>query len=51
MLDDLRNGKPLENDYMSGDVVRLGVQAGVPTPIHRVFHAALKPFTPGRRSA
>lgn len=43
MLDDLRNGKPLEHDYLSGDVVRLGREHGVPTPIHSVFYAALKP--------
>lgn len=43
MLDDLRNGKPLEHEYLSGDVVRLGRQHGVPTPIHDVLYAALKP--------
>ncbi|OWU84259.1 hypothetical protein ATO6_14600 [Oceanicola sp. 22II-s10i] len=43
MLDDLRRGKPLEHEYLSGDVVRLGERFGVPTPIHSVFYAALKP--------
>lgn len=43
MLDDLRNGKPLEHEYLSGDVVRLGRKHGVPTPIHDVLYAALKP--------
>lgn len=43
MLDDLRNGKPLEHEYLSGDVVRMGREHGVPTPIHSVFYAALKP--------
>ena len=47
MLDDLTRGKPLENDYLSGDVVRLGRAAGVPTPIHTVFHAALAPYNGG----
>ena len=47
MLDDLLRGKPLENDWLSGDVVRLGREAGVPTPIHAVFHAALSPFATG----
>lgn len=44
MLDDLRKGKPLEHEYLSGDVVRLGREHGVPTPIHSVLYAALKPI-------
>ena len=44
MLDDLRNGKPIELEYLSGDVVRLGREYGVPTPIHRTLYAALKPI-------
>ncbi|TNF23105.1 MAG: 2-dehydropantoate 2-reductase [Rhodobacteraceae bacterium] len=44
MLDDLRNGKPLEHEYLSGDLVRLGAERGVPTPIHAVLYAALKPI-------
>ncbi|MCR8548023.1 2-dehydropantoate 2-reductase [Salipiger sp. P9] len=44
MLDDLRRGKPIEHEYLSGDVVRLGAQYGVPTPIHSVLYAALKPI-------
>lgn len=44
MLDDLRNGKPLEHEYLSGDLVRIGAQHGVPTPIHSVLYAALKPI-------
>lgn len=47
MLDDLRGGKPIETDYLSGDVVRIGAEHGVPTPIHGVFHAALAPFRDG----
>jgi len=43
MLDDLRREKPLENEYLSGDVARLGRRVGVPTPIHDVLYAALKP--------
>lgn len=43
MLDDFRRGKPLEHEYLSGDVVRLGRRYGVPTPIHDVLYAALKP--------
>lgn len=44
MLDDLRNGKPLEHEYLSGDLVRLGEKHGVPTPIHSVLYAALRPI-------
>jgi len=44
MLDDLNRGKPLEHEYLSGDVVRLGERYGVPTPIHWVLYAALKPM-------
>ncbi|MDU8910241.1 ketopantoate reductase family protein [Aestuariicoccus sp. MJ-SS9] len=47
MLDDLNAGKRLEVDYLSGDVVRLGREHGVPTPIHEVFRAALQPFKNG----
>jgi 2-dehydropantoate 2-reductase len=43
MLDDLRRQKPLEHDYLSGEVVRLGQEHGVDTPIHAVFDAALRP--------
>ncbi len=49
MLDDLNAGKRLEVDYLSGDVVRLGREHGVPTPIHAVFLAALQPFKNGTR--
>lgn len=45
MLDDLRRGKPLEHEYLSGDVVRLGRKYGVETPIHDVLYAALKPIS------
>jgi 2-dehydropantoate 2-reductase len=34
MLEDLEAGRPLELDYLSGAVARLGAEAGVPTPIH-----------------
>lgn len=44
MLDDLRNEKPLEHEYLSGDVVRLGQKYDVETPIHSVLYAALKPI-------
>ncbi len=44
MLDDLLRGKPIEIDALSGDVVRRGRAHGIPTPIHAVFEAALRPF-------
>lgn len=47
MLDDLNRGKPIENAYLSGDVVRLGAQYGVATPIHSVFAQALAPYESG----
>ncbi|MGG7643715.1 2-dehydropantoate 2-reductase [Rhodovulum sp. YNF3179] len=47
MLDDLNRGKPIEIDYLSGEVVRLGRKHGVPTPIHGFFLASLAPFRYG----
>lgn len=44
MPDDLRRQKPLEHEYLSGEVVRLGKLHGVETPIHAVFDAALRPI-------
>jgi len=41
MLEDLEAGRPLELDFLSGAVVRLGAKAGVPTPIHAVAYRAL----------
>jgi len=45
MLDDLRQGKPLEHEYLSGEVVRLGKLHNIPTPIHSTLYAALKPIS------
>ncbi len=39
---DLEAGKRLEIDALSGAVVRLGAEKGVPTPVHRTIFAALK---------
>ncbi len=47
LLEDLEHGRRLEVDWLSGGVVRLGEKAGVPTPVHRVIHAALKPHANG----
>jgi 2-dehydropantoate 2-reductase len=42
MLGDLRRGNRLEVEWLSGAVVRLGREAGIPTPLNRAIHAALK---------
>jgi 2-dehydropantoate 2-reductase len=41
MLEDLDAGRPLELEFLSGAVVRLGAKAGVPAPIHEVAYKAL----------
>ncbi|HZD26503.1 MAG TPA: 2-dehydropantoate 2-reductase [Alphaproteobacteria bacterium] len=44
---DLEAGKPLELDWLSGAIRRLGREAGVATPLHRAAYAALKPWRHG----
>ena len=46
-LIDLERGRRLELEGLSGAVVRLGRQTGVPTPVHATVYAALKPFIDG----
>jgi len=46
-LTDLEAGKPLELDWLSGAVCRLGAEAGIATPYHRTVCAALKPYAGG----
>jgi 2-dehydropantoate 2-reductase len=48
LLGDLEAGKPLEVEWLSGAVVRMGAELGVPTPFHRIAYACLKPFAAGR---
>lgn len=48
MLMDLERGKPLELEWLSGAVCRLGRETGVDTPVHSVVLAALSPFAAGR---
>ncbi len=43
MLEDLERGKRLELPWLSGGVVRLGEEVGVPTPIHRFIATVLRP--------
>ena len=47
MAHDLRMGKPLELDWLSGAVVRLGRSHGLDTPAHRHVVAALRPHRAG----
>jgi len=46
-LIDLERGRRLELDGLSGAIIRLGQQTGVPTPVHSTVYAALKPFMDG----
>ena len=45
---DLARGTRLELDWLNGAVVRFGRELGIPTPVNRVAHAALKLHAAGR---
>src|SRR5207237_502221 len=47
MRNDLERGNRLELDWLSGAVIRLGAERGVPTPANLVVYAALKPHANG----
>jgi 2-dehydropantoate 2-reductase len=47
MLEDLERGRRLELPWLSGAVVRIGREVGVPTPIHGFINAVLKPYVSG----
>jgi 2-dehydropantoate 2-reductase len=47
MAHDLSRGNRIELPWLSGKVVAMGRELGVPTPTHAVLHAILKPFTNG----
>lgn len=47
MLTDVLAGNRLELDALTGSVVRLGREAGVPTPLNFAVYAALKPYLEG----
>ena len=49
MAHDIIAGKPIEVDGLSGAVVRLGAQTGVPAPSHKFIVQALAPFAAGKR--
>jgi 2-dehydropantoate 2-reductase len=44
---DLERGNRIELPWLGGKVVELGRAAGVPTPVHSLMYAALKPYTMG----
>jgi 2-dehydropantoate 2-reductase len=48
MLEDLERGRRLELPWLSGAVVRLGREAGIPTPIHTFIATVLKPHVNGQ---
>ena len=50
MLEDLERGKRLELPWLSGAVVRLAAETGVPTPIHRFIATVLRPYISGMRA-
>ena len=47
---DLEAGRPLELEWLSGAVVRLGAEAGVDTPVHATLRAVLAPFAAGKKA-
>ena len=49
MLEDLERGRRLELPWLSGAVVRLGKDAGVPTPTHQFITAVLTPLANGQK--
>jgi 2-dehydropantoate 2-reductase len=48
MAHDLIRGNRIELPWLSGKVVALGRELGVPTPVHEVLYAVLKPFVDGK---
>ena len=47
MANDLLRGRRLELESLSGYVVRKGRELGVPTPVHALAYACLKPYVNG----
>jgi len=47
MAHDLIRGNRIELPWLSGKVVAMGRELGVPTPSHTVLNAILKPYTEG----
>jgi 2-dehydropantoate 2-reductase len=51
MAHDLERGNPLEVDWLSGGVVKLGSEAGVATPANEAVCAILAVHAAGRAKA
>ena len=49
LLTDLEYGRPLELEWLSGAIHRMGEQAGVPTPLHTAIYRELLPLAAGER--
>ena len=49
MYHDLTRRRPLELESLSGLIVRRGCDLGVPTPVHAMAYACLKPYVNGNR--
>jgi 2-dehydropantoate 2-reductase len=49
MYHDLARGRRLELDSLSGLIIRKGRELGVPTPLHSMAYACLKPHLNGTR--
>ncbi len=47
MLEDLERGRRIELPWLSGAVVRIGRELGVPAPTHSFITTVLKPFVDG----
>ena len=47
MLEDIERGRRLELPWLSGAVVRIGREVGVPTPVHQFITTVLAPFVNG----
>jgi 2-dehydropantoate 2-reductase len=47
MAHDLIRGNRIELPWLSGKVVAMGRELGVPTPVHSVLNTILKPYTDG----
>ncbi len=47
LLTDLERGRPLEIEWLSGAIHRMGEQSGVPTPLHTAIYRELLPLANG----
>ncbi len=47
MYHDVAKGRPMELESLSGTVLRMGRELGVPTPVHELAYLALKPYKDG----